>query len=137
MILQLRYPVLISLGILLPLLALIVRQRDVVVRRCLEPYLLLLLAQVVTLLVAEALMGEGLMIWVGFVYTLLRLLQLVGLRWMGGAADQRLRRLFDLRTRPWLRNLLRLELVLWSINALGLGWHIVGVFRDFPFISPA
>lgn len=136
-ILQLRYPVLISFGILLPLLALIVRQRDVVVRRCLEPYLLLLLAQVVTLLVAEALMGEGLMIWVGFVYTLLRLLQLVGLLWMGGAADQRLRRLFDLRPRPWLRNLLRLELVLWSINALGLGWHIVGVFRDFPFISPA
>jgi hypothetical protein len=136
-VLQLRYPVLISLGILLPLLALIVRQRDVVVRRCLEPYLLLLLAQVVTLLVAEALMGEGLMIWVGFVYTLLRLLQLVGLLWMSGAADQRLRRLFDLGPRPWLRNLLRLELVLWSINALGLGWHIVGVFRDFPFISPA
>lgn len=137
LILQLRYPVLISYGILVPLLALIVWQRDVVVRRCLEPYLLLLLAQVMTLLVAEALMGEGLMIWVGFVYTLLRLLQMVGLLWMGGGADQHLRRVFDLRPRPWLRVLLRLELVLWSVNALGLGWHIAGVFRDFTFISPA
>ena len=48
-------------------------------RRCLEPYLLLLLAQAITLFVAEALMGEGLAIWVGSFYTLLRLMQLVGL----------------------------------------------------------
>lgn len=136
-ILQLRYPVLIALGLLVPLLALIMRQRDVVVRRCLEPYLLLLLAQVITLVVADALMGEGLMIWVGLFYTLLRLMQLVGLMWMSQASDQRLRRLFELKSRSWLLTLLRLELVLWSINALGLGWHIFGVLREFPFISPA
>ena len=136
-ILHLRYPVLIALGFLVPLLALIMRQRDVVVRRCLEPYLLLLLAQVISLLVADALMGEGLMIWVGLFYTLLRLTQLVGLLWMSQASDQRLRRLFDLNSHPWLLLLLRLELALWSLNALGLGWHIFGVFRDFPYISPA
>lgn len=136
-ILQLRFPVLISLGIVVPLLAWIIRQRDVVVRRCLEPYLLLLLAQVLTLFVADMVMGEGLVIWVGFLYTVLRLLQLTGLLWMGGGANTRLRRVFHLRSRPWLRNLLRLELLLWSINALGLGWHIVGVFRTFPLISPA
>ena len=136
-ILHLRYPVLIALGFLVPLLALIMRQRDVVVRRCLEPYLLLLLAQVISLLVADALMGEWLMIWVGLVYTLLRLIQLVGLLWMSQASDQRLRRLFELTSRPWLLSLLRIELVLWSINAVGLGWHVFGVFRDFPYISPA
>ncbi|MFN9870997.1 MAG: hypothetical protein ACK55E_06105 [Cyanobacteriota bacterium] len=56
---------------------------------------------------------------------------------MIGAADHHLRHLFDLRRRPWLRALLHFELLLWSINALGLGWYILGVFRDFSCISPA
>ena len=133
----LRYPVLISLGLLLPLLVLIMAQRDVVVRRCLVPYLLLVLAQVITMVIAEPLMGEGLVVWVGFGYTLLRVLQLIGLLRLGRAASDRARRPFDLRRRPWLRRLLRLELLLWGINALGLGWHILGVFWDFPSISPA
>ncbi|MFM7464335.1 MAG: hypothetical protein ACKO28_02475 [Cyanobium sp.] len=138
LILQLRYPVLISIGILLPLFALIIRQRDVVVRRCLEPYLLLLIAQVFTMLLGDALMGEGLVIWIGFLYTVLRLLQLLGLFWMGSRADRHVRRLFDLRSRTWLRRLLWLEFVLWSINAIGLGWHIAKVMLlDFSFISPA
>jgi hypothetical protein len=136
-ILQLRYPVLIGVGILWPLLAWMMRRPDAVVRRCLEPYLLLILAQVMTLLLAEALMGEGLVVWVGFIYTLLRVMQLLGLLWMSSAEDQRLRRLFNLHSRPWLRNLVRTELVLWCINALGLGWHIVGVFQTFPLISPS
>jgi hypothetical protein len=136
-ILQLRYPALIILGVLAPLLAWIIRQRDKVVRRCLEPYLLLLLAQILSLILADALMGEGLAIWVGFMYTLIRLLQLSELFWMGRSADRRIQRLFNLRSRPWLRDLLRLQLLLWSINALGLAWHILGVFRSFPLISPA
>jgi hypothetical protein len=137
LILQLRYPVLISLGILAPLLAWFLRQKDRVVRCCLEPYLLLLLAQVVTLFLADALMGEGLVIWVGFIYTLLRLLQLVELFWLSRSKDPRFVKRFNLRSRPWLRDLLRLQLVLWGLNALGLGWHILGVFRSFPWISPA
>jgi hypothetical protein len=136
-LLQLRYPALIILGVLAPLLAWIIRQRDKVVRRCLEPYLLLLLAQIFSLFLADALMGEGLAIWVGFVYTLLRLLQLRELFWMSRSADRRIQRLFNLRSRPWLRGLLRLQLLLWSINGLGLAWHILGVFRSFPLISPA
>lgn len=136
-IVLLRYPVLITLGLLLPLMVLITAQRDGVVRRCLVPYLLLVLAQVITMVIAEPLMGEGLVVWVGFGYTLLRVLQLIGLLRLGRAASDRVRRPFDLRRRPWLRRLLRLELLLWGINALGLGWHIVGVFRDFPSISPA
>ncbi len=136
-IVLLRYPVLISLGLLLPLLVLIMAQRDGVVRRCLVPYLLLVLAQVITMVIAEPLMGEGLVVWVGFGYTLLRVLQLIGLLRLGRAASDRARRPFDLRRRPWLRRLLRLELLLWGVNALGLGWHILGVFRDFPSISPA
>lgn len=137
LILQLRYPVLISVGILLPLLAWILRHQEAVVRHCLEPYLLMVVAQVMTLFLAEAVMGEGLMIWVGFIYTVLRVIQLVGLFWMSGAKDRRLRRLFNLHSRPWLRDLLRMELVLWSINALGLGWHILGVFGQFSLISPS
>ncbi len=136
-IVLLRYPVLISLGLLLPLMVLIMDQRDGVVRRCLVPYLLLVLAQVITMVIAEPLMGEGLVVWVGFGYTLLRVLQLIGLLRLGRAASDRARRPFDLRRRPWLRRLLRLELLLWGINALGLGWHIVGVFWDFSSISPA
>jgi hypothetical protein len=137
LILQLRYPVLISLGILAPLLAWFLRQKDRVVRCCLEPYLLLLLAQLVTLFLADALMGEGLAIWVGFIYTLLRLLQLVELFWLNRSKDPRFVKRFDLRSRPWLYDLMRLQLVLWGLNALGLGWHILGVFRSFPWISPA
>ena len=137
LILQLRYPVLISLGILAPLLAWFLRQKDRVVRCCLEPYLLLLLAQMVTLFLADALMGEGLAIWVGFIYTLLRLLQLLELFWLSRSQDPRFVKRFNLRSRPWLRELLRLQLVLWGLNALGLGWHILGVFRSFPWISPA
>ena len=137
LILQLRYPVLICLGILAPLLAWLLRQKDRVVRCCLEPYLLLLLAQVVTLFLADALMGEGLAIWVGFIYTVMRLLQLVELFWLSRSKDPRILKRFNLRARPWLRDLLRLQLLLWGLNALGLGWHIVGVFQSFPWISPA
>jgi hypothetical protein len=137
LILQLRYPVLISLGILAPLLTWFLRQKDRVVRCCLEPYLLLLLAQVVSLFLADALMGEGLVIWVGFIYTLLRLLQLAELFWLSRSKDPRFCKRFNLRSRPWLRDLLRLQLVLWGINALGLGRHILGVFLSFPWISPA
>lgn len=136
-IVLLRYPVLISLGLLLPLMVLIMAQRDGVVRRCLVPYLLLVLAQVITMLIAEPLMGEGLVVWVGFGYTLLRVLQLIGLLRLGRAASDRARRPFDLRRRPWLRRLLRLELLLWGVNALGLAWHILGVFGSFSSISPA
>jgi hypothetical protein len=89
------------------------------------------------MVIAEPLMGEGRVVWVGFGYTLLRVLQLIGLLRLGRAASDRARRPFDLRRRPWLRRLLRLELLLWGINALGLGWHILGVFWDFPSISPA
>jgi hypothetical protein len=98
---------------------------------------LLLLAQVVSLFLADALMGEGLVIWVGFIYTLLRLLQLAELFWLSRSKDPRFCKRFNLRSRPWLRDLLRLQLVLWGINALGLGWHILGVFLSFPWISPA
>ncbi len=90
-----------------------------------------------SLILADALMGEGLAIWVGFMYTLLRLLQLSEMFWMSRSADGHIQRLFNLRSRPWLRDLLRLQLLLWSINALGLAWHILGVFRSFPLISPA
>jgi hypothetical protein len=135
--LRLRYPALVLVGILLPVLALIIRQRDIVVRRCLEPYLLLLLGQLLTLIAAEALMGEGLMVWVGFIYTLLRILQLIGILLMANSSSPHLRRLFDLRRKRWLRDLLIIELGLWGLNGIGLAWHILSVLGKFNYISPA
>ena len=76
------------------------------------------------------------MIWVGFLYSMLRVIQLQGLFWMSGSKNRSLRRRFNLHSRPWLRVLLRAELILWSINALGLTWHILGVFRQFTLIAP-
>jgi hypothetical protein len=137
LVLKLRYPILIGIGILLPLLMLALRWRDSVVRRFLSPYLLLLFAQVVTMLVADALMGEGLLLWVGFAYTLLRLVQLKGLLWMGGSQNPSLRRRFDLKSRPFLHFLLYVEFFLWGINAIGLAWHFVWVVLNFSAISPA
>ncbi len=135
--LKLRYPILIGIGMLFPLLMLALRWRDSVVRRFLSPYLLLLFAQVVTMLVADALMGEGLLLWVGFAYTLLRLVQLKGLLWMSGSENQSLRRRFDLKSRPCLHSLLYVEFFLWGINAIGLAWHFLWVALSFSAISPA
>ena len=102
-LLRMRYPFLLGFGLLAPLLFWIMRQRDPVVRHCLEPYLSLLLAQAMSMFIANALMGEGLVIWVGLVYTLLRIVQLVGLFKLSQAKNARLRELFDLRSRPVLK----------------------------------
>lgn len=77
------------------------------------------------------------MVWVGFIYTLLRILQLVGILLMANSSSAHLRRLFDLRGRRWLRDLLILELGLWGLNGLGLTWHIFSVLGKFNYISPA
>lgn len=77
--LQLRVPTLIIGGLLLPGLIYAVRPRSCINHYALEPYLLLLGAQVVTMVVAQSLLGEGLVIWVGLIYTWLRVVQLMGL----------------------------------------------------------
>lgn len=73
-----RVPVLVVLGLALPLLLYLIRYQFVLVRGILKPYLLLLAGQIVTMAVASLVMGEGLVLWVGFIYTLLRVLQLWG-----------------------------------------------------------
>ena len=136
--LRVRGPVLLLLGVIAPLLALLLRFRHRIVRLTLQPYLLLVAAQLAMMLLAGVLMGSGLVLWVGFLFTLLRLAQLCGLLALAQAAA--LHRLPEARLRRqpwWLRPLLVAELLLWGANGLGLGWHIVSVLRSFPYISPA
>lgn len=170
--LVLRVPTLVIVGLILPLLLYLVRYQFVLVRGIFRPYLLLLGGQIITMAVASLVMGEGLMLWVGFIYTMLRVLQLWGLRrylryleyarmlhvvrlcglmqWLAGLKQAGMARFAALRlvsclrisrngiVRPrWLKPLLGAELMLWSLNALGLLLHFSLVFRRFFDISPA
>jgi len=136
--LRVRGPVLLLLGVIAPLLAFLLRFRHRIVRLTLQPYLLLVAAQLATMLLAGALMGSGLVLWVGFLFTLLRLAQLCGLLALAQAVARHRLPEARLRRQPWwLRPLLVAELLLWGANGLGLGWHIVSVLRSFPYISPA
>lgn len=95
--------VFIVLGALLPLLVRWLQRRRLAVVRTLNPYLLLLLGQIVCELVLVKLGGKGLGVLVGLLFSLVRVLQLAQL-WPLAA---------DL---VWLRALLGLLGVLWSFN---------------------
>lgn len=170
--LVLRVPILVVVGLVLPLLLYLVRYQFVLIRGVFRPYIMLLIGQVITMGVASLVMGEGLVLWVGFVYTLLRVLQLWGLlrylryleyvrmlhvvrlcglmQWLAGLRQDGMVRFVALRVasclrisrngivRPrWLKPLLGAELVLWSLNAVGLLLHFSLVFWRFFDISPA
>lgn len=77
--LVLRIPFLVIIGIIIPVVLYFIRFQYLLVRVILKPYLLLLLAQILTMALASQVMGEGLVLWVGFGYTLLRILQLLGM----------------------------------------------------------
>ena len=116
--LRVRGPVLLLLGVIAPLLALLLRFRHRIVRLTLQPYLLLVAAQLATMLLAGA--------------------QLCGLLALAQAVARHRLPEARLRRQPWwLRPLLVAELLFWGANGLGLGWHIVSVLRSFPYISPA
>ena len=78
-VLIVRVPFLVIIGVAVPTLVYLMRYHFVLVRGVLKPYLLLLLGQIMTMAIASLVMGEGLALWVGFFYTLLRLLQLLGM----------------------------------------------------------
>jgi hypothetical protein len=135
---RLRLPALVVAGVIIPLLALLMRYRCRIVRLTLQPYLFLVLAQIAVMVVADMVMGAGLVLWVGLVFTLLRLVQLVGLFSFAQAASRPRRRDGRLLWQPsWLRPLLALELLLWSVNGIGLASFIISVFSRWEYISPA
>ena len=99
------FPLFVLLGSFLPLSFRFVRSHDRIVTTLLDPYLILLLGQVVSEVVLVWLAGKGAGVIVGFWFTLLRVFQLHQLHAYA-------------KPRSCIRLLLFLELVLWSINAL-------------------
>lgn len=96
--------VFILLGALLPLLLRLLHRRQPEAAAVLNPYLLLLAAQILNEAVLVRTGGKGLGVLVGMLFSLLRLVQLLQLRALAGA-------------RGWLQRLLLLELALWGFNA--------------------
>lgn len=135
---RLRVPALSVAGVIIPLLALLMRYRCRIVRLTLQPYMFLVLAQIAVMVVADMVMGAGLVLWVGFVFTLLRVVQLIGLFSFAQAASCPRRQDGQLMWQPsWLRPLLAVELLLWSANGIGLALFIVSVVSRWEYISPA
>jgi hypothetical protein len=103
-------PLIVFLGVILPLAILIHKWKDPSIRKLLYPYMLLLLAEIFTVPIAAAYGNNGSEYAVGATYSLLRVLQLIGIRWLAG---------FSSRLR-WVRRLLLLQLGIWSVNFAGL-----------------
>lgn len=135
--LHLRLPFLLGIGFVLPLLVYVTWLQHRAIRAAMQPYLLLLVAQIITMLVALQMMGEGLVLWVGLIYTWLRVIQLLGLLNVGAPALWFKETPSSRTARRWLIPLLWMELVLWGVNGFGLLWHIGSVFRQWNFIAPA
>lgn len=91
-------------GTLVPLALRLWFRRVSLVITLLDPYLILLLGQILSEILLVLLVGPGLGVIVGFWFTLLRLLQLMRLRPRAAAL-------------PWLQVLLSAELLLWLVNA--------------------
>lgn len=114
-----RLPVLIMLGILAPLALFLWNWESSIYTIVLKPYMMLLGAQAGSVIVGVLLLGEGVIPFIGVVYSGLRVLQI--------------RELLDppppdVRSLPGpLRFVLRTALILWLLNAIALALHILWV----------
>jgi len=93
----------ISLGSVLPLIWRLRARRQALVRRILDPYLIVLAGQMLSEILLVLLAGKGMGVVVGFCFTVVRLAQILTLRPLALGARGMLM-------------LLNLELVLWSFN---------------------
>jgi hypothetical protein len=114
-----RIPMLILLGIITPLALFIWNWESVIYSETLNPYLMLLGAQAGSLIVGILLLGEGIVPFIGLVYSSLRVLQIDGLLDLRFRASNQM-------PKP-LRLVLRAALVLWALNAIALALHILWV----------
>ena len=112
------FQVFIVAGTLLPLVLRTVFRRNVLVSGLLDPYLILLLGQIICELLMVLLVGPGLGVVVGFWFTVLRLLQLLQLRAQASAIT-------------WLQVVLTAEWLLWMTNAIQ-----ILVRRFLPLVVP-
>lgn len=134
-----RAPILFVAGIAAPGLLYIMRHRYLAVQRCMKPYLLLMMAQVATMLVGSYIMGEGLAVWIGLLYTSLRIIQLAGCIDLVAGFRPTKNKEINYRTDrpPCLLELLIILFLLWTVNGLGLAYHVTNVLKNFKFISPS
>jgi hypothetical protein len=105
-------PVFIVCGALLPLGMRVLRRQLGAVRHVLDPYLLLLLGQLISELLVVLAGGKGLGVLVGLVFTLLRLVQLP-LLWPMAARGSGLRLLLLLLAALWGWNAVQMLIWRW------------------------
>lgn len=114
-----RLPVLIMLGIVAPLALFLWNWESSIYTIVLKPYMMLLGAQAGSVIVGVLLLGEGIIPFIGVVYSGLRVLQIRELLDPPPPDGRSL-------PRP-LRFVLRSALILWLLNAIALALHILWV----------
>jgi hypothetical protein len=112
------FQVFIVAGTLLPLALRVMCRRNSLVTAVFDPYLILLLGQIICEVLMVLLVGPGLGVVVGFWFTILRLFQLLQLRSQAIAIT-------------WLQILLTAEWLLWMTNAIQILLR-----RFFPLVLP-
>jgi hypothetical protein len=114
-----RLPVLIVLGIITPLAVFLWNWESAIYGEVHNPYLMLLGTQAGSVIVGVLLLGEGIVPFIGMLYSSLRVWQIQGLldppTSDSGPIPSPLR--LDLRT----------TLLLWALNAIALALHILWV----------
>ena len=116
---MIRIPILLLLGIITPLALFLWNWNSVIYSETLKPYLMLLGAQAGSLIVGISLLGEGVVPFIGCIYSVLRVCQIDGLLDLRFRASSQLPKA--------LQVVLRAALVLWALNAIILLLHILAV----------
>ena len=114
-----RMPIIILFGIITPLAFYIWNWESPIYSETLNPYLMLLGAQAGSIIVGILLLGEGIVPFIGLLYSSLRVLQINGLLDLRFNASSRI-------PKP-LRLVLRAVLLLWVLNTIALAFHILRV----------
>jgi hypothetical protein len=124
----LRRPLLLLLGVILPLIVFLLNWHNHIYVKCLNPYFLLIGAQSVVLYIANSLLGDGATTFVGIIFSCLRVLQLFSLgRWLTQVMDELPREGTSKTPLCLLLCLTIVEVVLWTLNAIYLGVFVFNV----------
>lgn len=118
-----RFPALLILGIIAPLIVYFWNWESAIYRKVLDPYIMLLGAQAGSLIVGRIFLGEGIVPFIGLVYSILRVWQILGL------IDLQMQSII-LRSRV-LHVILMASGWLWGLNAFFLLMHILMVSCRF------
>lgn len=119
-----RSTVLLGFGVILPLVVFITNWSNRPIAKILQPYFLLIGAQFATLTFAKAMIGQGALTFVGFLYSLLRFLQLIGLMNQSKERKSQSTRNYDQKVPPWFMAILRMETLVWLLNTAFLFIYI-------------